>query len=242
MQATAGHGEQTARGTDTPRRGAVARPVRNDGRAARGKTVAVIAGNSDCGKTSLALRYLANVGHACRFLFDPDSGADTSFASRLKYPAARTAGELATQLLRGTVLFDPDSMFPGRREEGFAFFCDWLLAKSKRLRGAKCFLADEIWRYCSPSAIPPELAEIVQAGRHAGIELLALTQAPNRLHGRILNEATEVIAFRNQYGRTLEILEKEFHFDRAEVAALPKLHFIARNTASGATLRGQVRF
>lgn len=217
------------------------RPARR--KAPDRKTLAIICGNSGSGKTSFALRYLANSyhHHACRFIFDPDAGAANSYSRRLRVPPARTPGELATALLRGTVIFDPDTLFPGRRESGFEFFAEWILAKAKRIPGRKVFLADEVWRYCSPHYIPGPLAEIVQTGRHSGLEVLTLTQAPNRLHGRILNEATEVIAFRLLFRRALETLT-EFGFDREEVLRLPPLRFVALDLETGGSLRGAVKF
>lgn len=67
-----------------------------------------------------------------------------------------------------------------------------------------------------------------------------LTRAPNELSGEILNEVTGFVAFRLQSEAALVLVERR-GFERAEVAALANLNFIARTELGGAA-RGALRF
>ena len=59
-------------------------------------------------------------------------------------------------------------------------------------------LVDEVWKYCSPTAIPQELANCIQPGRIRNLEMMFATQRPNRLNETITNEVTELVCFRLQ--------------------------------------------
>jgi hypothetical protein len=65
------------------------------------------------------------------------------------------------------------------------------------------------------------------------------TQLPLKLNGSILNEVSELVCFRLQFGRALE-LAAERGFDPAELQALPDLHFVSRSH-SGGELRGKIK-
>jgi hypothetical protein len=71
---------------------------------------------------------------------------------------ASTAAELEAAPGTRWVCFNPHRMFPGDAAAAFRFFCDWAFNASRRGPGKKVFLADEVWRWCSPQAIPRELA------------------------------------------------------------------------------------
>lgn len=200
------------------------------------RAVTLVAGVSGSGKSTFALRYLVNAPVDYRFAFD----ADGEFAHRLRVTPARTGGDLDTALCRGWVVFDPHTLFPGRIEQGFAFFCDWCYSVSARLPGRKVMVVDEVWRYCNPYAIPAELATVVQTGRKAGLGLMVNTQRPQKLNGAILNEVSEVVSFRVQFERSLDVLA-DYGLDRAELAELPALSYVARNCDSGGELRGAIR-
>ncbi len=198
--------------------------------------VTLVAGMSGTGKTTFALRYLANARLAARFIFD----ADGEFARRLALPAASDAFGLDTALVRGWVCFDPHGLFPGRLPEAFAFFCAWAFGVCERFPGDKVLVVDEVWRYCSPASVPPELATVVQTGRKRGLGLMVCTQQPQKLPGTIQNELTEAVCFRLGFDRSLDLLA-ERGMNTAEIAALPMLGYVARNLQSGGELRGQLR-
>lgn len=200
------------------------------------KAVTLVCGSSGSGKTSFAIRYLLNARLSTRFIFDPDG----EFAKRLHYHAALEPGDLDWQLCRGWIVFDPSNVFPGRRETAFAFFCDWAWEVSARLPGRKLLVIDEVWRHCSPHAIPPEFATLAQTGRKRQLELMLTTQQPQRLNGAVLNEVTELVCFRLQFERALETVGA-FGLDVDAIRSLAPFAFVSMNTNSGAELVGSVR-
>jgi len=198
--------------------------------------VTLCAGVSGSGKSTFCLRYLVNADLAVRFCFD----AEGEFAHRLDLEPATDAYSLGLALCRGWVIFDPHALFPGRMDEGFAFFCEWAFALSERIPGRKVLVVDEVWKYCSPSAIPPELALVVQTGRKRNLALMVNSQQPQKINGSILNELSEFVCFQMQFPRALEFAAA-YGFDPEELRGLPALSFVARNLDSGGELRGRIR-
>ena len=129
-------------------------------------------------------------------------------------------------------------MFPGDTVAAFRFFCEWSFAVCSRGGGRKVLLVDEVWKYCSPQAIPPELALCIQTGRKRGLDVLFATQRPNRLNGSILGEVTELVSFRLQERSALECVEN-LGLAVESVAALPPGSFLAVNTDTSGRLGGK---
>lgn len=199
------------------------------------RNVTICAGCGNTGKSTFALRYLVNAKLAARFVFDPEG----EYAQRLGLASAGDGYALGLALLRGWIIFDPHPMFTGRMEEAFSFFCDWSFEMASRLPGPKVLVVDEVWKYCSPQAIPQHLANVCQTGRKRGLALMVNTQLPHKLNGSILNEVSEFVAFRLQFTRALDLVS-EYGFEPAQVSALPDLAFIAR-TDKGGELRGAIK-
>jgi hypothetical protein len=158
----------------------------------------------------------------------------------LELEPAWDADGLGIQLCRGWVIFDPHPMFPGRVQEGFDFFAEWACAMSGSLPGRKVLVVDEVWKYCTPTSIPPGLALATQTGRKLGLGILVNTQLPNKINGSILNEVSELVCFRLQLKPALEKVQ-EYGFDPDQVRQLPDLCFIARNLDSGGELSGRIK-
>lgn len=187
------------------------------------RDVVLVSGISGSGKTSFCLRLLANTKAPYRFVWDPDA----QLSNRLGMPCAQAESELACALDTGWVIFDPNSMFPGRHAEGFAWFAGWVFSTCAHLQGRKWLLVDEVWRYCNNLTIPAPLAECVQTGRVRGLSCVFATQRPNRLNESILNEVTEVVGFRTQGPNALRILQ-DLGLDCDRVAELPKGAFLSK--------------
>lgn len=198
------------------------------------RQVTICAGVGQSGKSTFSFRYLINGPFACRFVFDPEGEA----SERLGIPPAGTPYELSLALCRGWVLFDPDVMFPGRRAESFAFFCDWSFEMASRLPGQKVLMVDEVWKFISPQKVPPELSTCVQTGRKRGLSMVFNTQLPNKLHLSLRNECSELVCFRLQDSAVLEF-PAERGFNPEELRSLPDLHFISRGEFGG-ELRGRI--
>jgi DNA helicase HerA-like ATPase len=200
------------------------------------KRFTVVCGVSESGKTTFAVRYLLNErGLARRYILDPDG----EMSERLRLPLARRPCELDQGAFDGWLCFDPSEMFSGRPEAALRFFCDWSFAVNAKLGGRGVLVIDEVWRYCSPNSVPPELANVFQTGRKAGLEGMFLTQRPNRLNGTVWNEATEIVSFRIKEAAGLDVLEKN-GLPAEQVRALPPGTFLAVNDQSDAPFRGQV--
>ena len=187
------------------------------------------------GKTTFAIRYLLNVPAACRFVFD-DMG---QVAARLKRPQAGTAAELESALGSKWVIFNPHRMFPGDVTAAFAFFCQWAFDASRRGPGKKVFVADEVWRFCSPQAIPRELAVIAQMGRAENLELVTATQLPHKVNASITGQSTELVCFRLDDRLALQTVA-ELGANPDQIRTLPLGSFHALNRLSRGMLAGQL--
>ena len=192
-------------------------------------------GRQGSGKTTFALRYLLNVPAAARFIFD-ESG---QVGKRLNLSPAGTANECELALASQWVCFNPHRMFEGKKQEAFQWFCHWVFKASDRGPGKKVLLVDEIWKYCTPSAIPDELAAVVQTGRVYELELLCCTQRPNRLNGSILNEITELVCFALQDSNGLDTVADR-GADRERIARLPRGQFVSYDLDRGGELEGRL--
>lgn len=100
-------------------------------------------------------------------------------------------------------------------------------------------LVDEVWKYCSPTAIPQELANCIQTGRIRNLEMMFATQRPNRLNETITNEVTELVCFRLQGVNALKRVA-DLGAPLEEVVALAPGAFVAVNVDTGGELRGRV--
>src|SRR5213594_4445963 len=167
------------------------------------RAVTIVAGVSQSGKSTFALRYMLNARLQYCFVFDAGTGSE-SYAERLKCDAAGTQYELALSLCRGWVLFNPHILFPGRLADGFSFFCEWAFVASQHVPGRKLIVIDEAWKYVTGRRYPEELASCVQTGGHHGLECMFNTQLPHQLHEAIQNEASEVVCFTLNGEKSLE--------------------------------------
>ncbi|MEI6786571.1 MAG: hypothetical protein WCH98_21080 [Verrucomicrobiota bacterium] len=127
-------------------------------------------------------------------------------------------------------------MFPGDAAAAFAFFCQWAFDASRRGPGKKVFLANEVWRWCSPGAIPRDLAQLAQA---ENLELMTVTQLPHRVNASITGQATELVCFRTDERLTLDRVE-ELGTGRTIVQELPLGSFVALNRLTRARLAGKM--
>lgn len=185
-------------------------------------------GGSGTGKTTYALKYVANSKSRCAFLFD----AEGEFADRMRLRPAKTPAELDAAIRSGWVCYDPHTMFEGDLERGLLFFSRLSMEASKRLPGRKLFVVDELGWYCSGANVPFELKKLVQSGRRFGLDGVFIGQQPNELHNTIRCQLTEVVCFQLTDATALEFPRK-FGFDIEAVRALRPFHFIARNNRGG---------
>ena len=182
-----------------------------------------IFGSKGSGKTTFALRFLANTPARMRFVFDYEG----EFAERLSLPWIGTPDEFAGAFEDGWLCFNPHRMFPDDEVSAFGFFCELALKYSRALDGRKLVVIDELMRYVSPQKVPKALKDIVWIGRRAGLDGVFLAQQPNQLHNLIREQLTEIVTFRTFTENSLETL-REFKFDVKEVESLAPHEWIAR--------------
>lgn len=204
----------------------------------------LVVGMTGSGKTTFVLRYLFNVSPTCRFLFD-DEGRT---APRLRIKPQYTAADCESALASRWVIFNPSRCFlpadgdrdilaPSKR--AFRWFCAWAFNCAARVQGVKIVCLPEIWRYCTPDAIPPEFARLLQQGRELGVHVILDTQRPEMVNPSIIGAATELVSFKLLSPDALRTVER-IGADRQRVAALPLGSFVAQNRLSGGSLAGRV--
>jgi DNA helicase HerA-like ATPase len=203
----------------------------------REKRVTLVCGASGTGKTTFALRYAEACDAEHVMGFDPDLELSERFGVR----PARTACELDVASRRGLSMFDPAALFPGETVRAFGFWADYCFQMGERLQGRKLIFVDELQNYAPSSSIPKGLAQILETGRRRDMEAILLTNRPNAIHPVVWQQCTEVVAF-NCPGHTARERLTEQGFDPDEVAALPPLHWISRNTTGPGEARGKLKF
>jgi hypothetical protein len=130
-------------------------------------------------------------------------------------------------------------MFPGDTASAFRWFCQWTYDCARRGPGKEVLLVDELWQWCSPNAIPRELALVAQTGCEENLELLVATQLPHKINASITGQSTGLVCLRLTEPLALNRVA-ELGADREAVAALPPGSFISWNRMSGARLAGRV--
>lgn len=197
-----------------------------------------ICGMPGSGKTTLAFCYLQNAPVSCRFIFDDRGQA----AARLRLPHASTEAELERALATRWVCYNPHQMFPGDPVTALKFFCRWTYAASKRGPGHKLCFVDEVYRHCTPTHIPVELAVIAQEGRVEDLELVTATQRPHKWNESLMGQMTELICFRLQHRLALQALTDLDigDADIERVRRLPLGSFISFNLEKGSSRTGKV--
>jgi hypothetical protein len=198
------------------------------------RQVTVVGGVSYSGKTTFTLRYLVNAPLDVRFIFDPRG----DFRERLGLAAAGDCYELDLALCTGWVIFDPHTLFRGRFDQAFAFFCDWSYEMSLKIPGRKVMVVDEAWKYVTARRHPVELETCVREGSHAGLDTFFASQTPGQLHTTIRGECTELVCFHLQPNASEWCVEQGLNAD--ELATLPNLYYVSRNIRSRAELRGSI--
>jgi hypothetical protein len=185
-------------------------------------------GGSGSGKSTYAMKFVANAPAKCVFLFDPEG----EFSDCMNLQPARTTYELDQAIRSGWVCFDPHTMFPGELEKALEYFTQLALTAAKLIPGRKFFVIDELGNYVTGSTVPKPLKILAQTGRRYGVDCVFIGQQPNHIHNAIRCQLTEVICFQLTEDCALEF-PKKFGFDVEAIRALQPFQFIARNNRGG---------
>lgn len=165
----------------------------------------LVTGTSGAGKSTLWIKLLTNRPVAYRFIFDRELEA----AHRLRIPAARTVAEMVSSLARHKiVIFDPATLFRGRMEDGFDFFCLWTWHLAEKLKGVKLLACDELEKLVDcRKPLGRGLRDVMDTGRRRRLDVLFAAQSVNEVHYNIRKQLTDVFTFRHNDRLCLDWLE-----------------------------------
>lgn len=198
----------------------------------------LITGTSGTGKTTLFEKMLTGEKARWKFVFDHQG----EFSRRFNRPAVFDLDglELATEKT-GWVIFDPVRIFPGQPSRALDFFADYVLSVSEQLRGRKIFACDELQKLTGTRREPMDFLALLDTGRRFQVDVIAISQAPNRIHNAIRNQLTRIFTFRQSDANAISYLA-ENGFDAEAVRALPRGQYLWRNLDTGEAGKGGQAF
>jgi hypothetical protein len=158
----------------------------------------LVTGGSGTGKTSRAQEMFLEEKARFKFVYDHDG----RYSSRFGPESVDAAGLDVAVAAGGTVVYDPSNDFtnlgvttkemgPG----GLSFFCEYLMATCKILKGRKILFVDELDLVSGNACYPKELHVLMQTGRNYMIDCILITGQPNRVHNCVLTQCTSVTTF-----------------------------------------------
>lgn len=204
-----------------------------------------IAGKSGMGKTTYALRYIQGSHHDRVFIFDHQGEFRNRIPTQEGQVCVNVADLPAAVEKFRVVIYDPALEFAGNFEEGFEWFCEFVLGVCEhhtvRLGWHCLFVCDEIQKFCSPANCSFQFKAIVETGRRQMLDSLTLSQRPNAINPAIREQYTELIMFR----LTDENSSKFASWAGADtdlVRQLPAHHFLFFNVMSGDERPGELVF
>lgn len=200
----------------------------------------VITGISGCGKTTLLEKLIRRTKWKWAFVYDHKDG---DFARRFKVkPCIDLAGLEAAVLRGGLVVYDPRNEFPGRKAEGFQFFCEFVWEMVRELRGQKIFIADELQDLCDENSKPAELCAMLDSGRTYQIDAYVIAQAMNGVHNQVRKQFTEIFVFMQGDANGKKWPVKDRGFSEIEIDGLKHGEWLYANTNTGERAKGGAAF
>jgi AAA+ ATPase superfamily predicted ATPase len=198
----------------------------------------LVTGTSGTGKTTLAQKLLKSEKAFVKFIYDHQG----EFSQRFHVEPVCDIDQLCEKTAKGGyVCYDPLDAFPGKSQMGFEFFCDFVFNVSQALNGRKIFFCDELQKLTDTATEPDEFLTLCETGRRFQIDIICISQAPNRIHNAIRNQLTTVYTFRQSDANALKYLD-ENGFDAEKIRALPNGKWICRNLNSGEITEGGEAF
>lgn len=189
-------------------------------------------GGSGTGKTLSVRQYVAKARPRRLLLWDAIGEHDGTGAlcanARDLEQRSRAARFALRYVPRGT----------GRElEREFEFFC--LVAW--RSVGALVWV-EELSQVTRPSFAGPTWRKLTTAGRHQALTIIGTAQRPAQIDKDFLGNATFIRATGGfRYARDSEVVAQVLRVERAELDAMPRLHFVERDFLSGELRRGQIK-
>ena len=159
----------------------------------------LITGGPGTGKSTLAEELLREHRPKPRviFVYDPDE----DFCTRFDLDPVRSAGAmLEASAAGGWVVytaedFEDKSYGTEDHPGGFAFFCEFILAYSKNVKGLKLLFVDELDLLMMTAKYPRTAVSLWQLGRKAEVDIYYVAGQANRLHNCVRAKTSEVFTF-----------------------------------------------
>lgn len=195
-----------------------------------------IPGVSGVGKSTLFEKLIRKEKARHIFVFDHKDG---DLSRRFGAKPCYTPEELMDAVERGGfIIFNPGHMFPGEPEKGFAFFCEWVWAVGKLIKGKKIFCGDELDDLLDDRK---PFCVILDQGRTFEFVCIFICQSMNALHNQVRKQFTEIFAFRQGDARgTVWLVEKGF--DEETLLKLENGLWIYKNMNTGSMQNGGSAF
>lgn len=192
------------------------------------KKAVLYTGTSGTGKTTEWQKRIQAEKARIKFIYDHEG----EYAVRFKQPAVTDKAELVRKTaLGGYVVFDPVD-FDGDLQEGFEFFTEFVFTVKENLKGRVLFCCDEIQFFVDSYNKPEALLNILERGRRREIDCHFIGQAPNCLHGKVRNQISEVVTFRQSDKNAIAWMEDQ-GLDPEKIRTLKNGQWLSKNLRTG---------
>lgn len=200
----------------------------------------VITGISGTGKSTLFQKLIEREKADWIFLYDHKGG---DLARRFKVKACFTLEQLLKATERGgIVIYNPQKEFPGKPDEGFDWFCQYVWAVTQELKGKKIFGADELDALVDNGSKPDSLCVMLDVGRTWELECLFICHAMNGIHNQVRKQFTEVFALLQGDQNGAAWLAENCGFDENQLLNLKHGEWLYKNKNTGFTKKGGSAF
>lgn len=155
-----------------------------------------IVGRSGTGKTTLGITQILGQAHDRVIIADPEG----EFAERLRVPLNDNWDGFYDAVEKQRVIcIDVTDIVPGESLETFNELCRKVLELAKEVFDPQnltvLFAVDEVQKYTSTSLVPEHFKALLETGRKWGVDTLSISQRPNKIHGDLLEQFTEIFFF-----------------------------------------------
>lgn len=161
----------------------------------KAKHLAVV-GRSGTGKTTLAIAQILGQSHDRVIIADHEG----EFAERLRVPLCDNWEDFFNAVeTQRVICLDITELAPGETLETFDALAEKVLELAKAVFDPKnmtvLFVIDEVQKYTSTHSVPLNFKTMVETGRKWGVDTLCISQRPNKIHGDLLEQFTEIFFF-----------------------------------------------
>lgn len=207
--------------------------------ARKAKHLAIV-GRSGTGKTTLAITQVLGQGHDRVIIADHEG----EFAERLKVPLCDNWDDFYDAVEKQRVVcLDITEVAPGETLETFDGLAAKVLELARNVFDPKnltvLFVIDEVQKYTSTHAVPVAFKTLVETGRKWGVDTLCISQRPNKIHGDLLEQFTEIFFFQLKNPRS-HIFGEYYGVMADEQMALEEGEFLYLNQRSDRRERGRL--